>query len=333
MKKLLMMMMTSILIFAVACGTTETENENGESNSGDGDVVIGVTQIVEHPSLDAAFEGFKQALVDGGINASYDVNIAQGDSSNNDAIAKKLADDEVDLIFANSTPSALSALNATKEIPIIFTSVTDPVGSELVETMEKPGGNVTGTSDSNPDAIPSTIQLIKDMGYESVGVVYNSGESNSVAQINAVKEYASDNNVNVEEAVVSTSAEVKQATESLVGDVDALYIITDNTVVSALESVLIVGHQEDIPVFVGELDSVERGGFAAYGFSYYDIGYEAGEKTVQILNGEKEPGEIPATFPQTLQLTINEEAAEEMGVELTDELKDLATDIVTTQQD
>jgi putative tryptophan/tyrosine transport system substrate-binding protein len=332
MKKLAIILLLGLFMFVTACGQDASKDNSGVSKD-EADFIVGVLQYVEHPSLDQATEGFKAAIEEAGLKVHFDNENAQGDAKNNSAIADKFAGDKVDLIFANATPSAQAALNETEEIPIVFTSVTDPVGAELVASMKQPGGNVTGTSDSNPEAIPSTLQLIKDMGFESVGTVYNAGEQNSVTQVDQLKEAASELGLTVEDATVSTSAEVKQAAESLVGKVDVFYIITDNTVVSSLESVILVSEKEKLPLFVGELDSVKRGGFAAYGFSYYDIGYEAGEKAVQILKGEAEPGEIPATFPQNLVLEINTDAAENMGVELTDELKEKATLVETQQQE
>lgn len=286
---------------------------------------IGVTQIVEHPSLDAAYDGFKKALEDKGLTVEYDVQIAQGDQNNNQTIANNFVGDKVDLIFANSTPSALGALNATSEIPIIFTSVTDPVGAGLVEAMDKPGSNITGTTDTHPDAIPNTVKFIDNyFDGNRVGMIYNSGEQNSVAQIELVEKAMEGTDLEVVTASVSTSAEVKQAAESLVGSVDVMYIITDNTVVSALESVILVANENDIPLFVGELDSVERGGFAAYGFDYFDIGYEAGEMAAQILTGEKTAADLPVQYPQNLKLEINKKSAEEMGIQLNDEWADIA---------
>jgi len=311
------------------CGTNEASNSSGENKGQDSEVgktyKIGVTQIVEHPSLDAALEGFKKALKDEGLEVTFDVQIAQGDQNNNQAIATNFVGDKVDLIFANSTPSALGALNATKDIPIVFTSVSDPLGAKLVPSMESPGGNITGTTDMHPDAIPNMIKFI-DENYsgKTVGVIYNSGEQNSVSQIDIVKEAIKGTSLKITEATVSTSAEVKQAAESLIGKADLFYVITDNTVVSALESVVQVGNDQDIPLFVGELDSVKRGGFAAYGFDYSDIGYETGVMAAKILKGEKQPSELPVQYPQNLKLLINKKAASEMNVELKDEWNDLA---------
>jgi putative tryptophan/tyrosine transport system substrate-binding protein len=321
-QRLAMLCSASFLLLS-GCGAKETsENKEGAEKK---TYHIGVTQIVEHPSLDAAFKGFKQALKDKGLSVSYDVQIAQGDMNNNQTIANNFVSEGVDLIFANSTPSAQAALNATKDIPIVFTSVTDPVGAQLVQSMEKTGGNVTGTTDTHPDAIPKTVQFIdKYINGNRIGMVYNAGEQNSVAQVDVVKQAIKGKDLQIVPVSVSTSAEVKQAAESLVGKADCIYIITDNTVVSALESVIQVAREHDIPLFVGELDSVKRGGFAAYGFDYYDIGYEAGEMAAQILKDGKKPADLPVQYPQKLKLLINKKAAKDMGIELNPEWDSIA---------
>jgi putative ABC transport system substrate-binding protein len=314
-------------LILTGCGSDSTSGDTKNTDKKDTEKTfkVGVTQIVEHPSLDAAFDGFKQALKEKGLEVEYDVQIAQGDQNNNQTIANNFVGDSVDLIFANSTPSALGALNATKDIPIIFTSVTDPVGAKLVKAMDKPGDNITGTTDTHPDAIPNTVKFIdEEFEGNNVGVIYNAGEQNSVAQIDLVKKAMKDTDLKLVEATVSTSSEVKQAAESLVGKADVIYIVTDNTVVSALESVISVANDNKLPLFVGELDSVERGGFAAYGFDYFDIGYEAGVMAAQILNGEKKANELPVQYPQKLKLLINKKAAQAMGIELKDKWNSLA---------
>lgn len=309
------LLLSSTLLFA-ACG------DSGEDASASKTYKIGVTQIVEHPSLNAAYDGFKKALEDAGIEAEYDYQIAQGDNSNNTTIASNLVSSNVDLIFANSTGSAQAALSATQDIPIVFTSVTDAVGAELVDSMEKPGGNVTGTIDAHPDAISNTMKFLKEeLGAKKVGMVFNSGEQNSRSQVDSVKELLQDMDMTVVEASVATTADVKQATESLLGKVDSMYIITDNTVVSALESVISVANDNKIPVMVGEFDSVKRGGLGAYGFEYFDIGYEAGQMAVKILKGESKPADIPVQVPQKLKLIMNKESADTIGVEIKDEWK------------
>lgn len=303
------------------CGSESSSvSKKGDSNGKT--YQIGMTQIVQHPSLDEASKGFKDALNESGLSVEFDEQNAQNNQSNSLTIANNFVGNKVDLIFANSTPSALSAKNATNDIPIVFTSVTDPVAAKLVTSMDQPGGNVTGTTDTHPEAIANTVKFIaEEMGAKTIGTVYNSGETNSTVQVDKMKAEAEKLGLKVVEASVSTSAEVKKATESLVGDADVFYIITDNTVVSGLESVASVANDKDIPLFVGELDSVKRGGFAAYGFSYYDIGHEAGEKAVEILKDDKKAGEIAVTPPQNLKLVINEKAAKEMGVKIKKEWK------------
>lgn len=313
-------------LLLAGCGKSTSDNGKSEADKGTEKTYhVGVTQIVEHPSLDAAYDGFKKAMKDKGLNVKYDVQIAQGDQNNNQTIANNFVGDGVDLIFANSTPSALGALNATKDIPIIFTSVTDPVGAGLVKAMDQPGNNITGTTDTHPDAIPNTIKFMSEQfDKKRVGVIYNAGEQNSVAQIDLVKKAMKGTDLKLVEATVATSAEVKQAAESLVGAADMIYIITDNTVVSALESVIKVANDNKMPLFVGELDSVKRGGFAAYGFDYYDIGYEAGVMAAKILKGEKKPSELPVQYPQKLKLLINKKAAKQMDIKIKDEWNKMA---------
>lgn len=319
--KLWSLLLAALVLVLAACGD---KTEKDDSATGTGDKTseektykIGITQIVEHPSLNAATKGFKAALEEAGLNVEYDEQIAQGDNSANTTIATNLVSGGVDLIFANSTPSAQAVKSATSDIPVVFTSVTDAVGAELVDSMEKPGANVTGTVDLHPDTISKTIAFLKDeLGAKDVGMVYNAGEQNSVAQVTAIKELMAAEGLTVHESSVATSAEVKQATEALLGKVDSFYIITDNTVVSALESVIDVANQNKLPLVVGELDSVARGGLVAYGFEYYDIGYEAGQMAVKILKGEATPSEIPAAYPANLKLVINKTTADTLGLEI-----------------
>lgn len=324
-KKFSMFSATAALTFALAAcgGDDEPATTDGASTDGGSEATetykVGVSQFVTHPSLDDATKGFKAALEEAGLDVEYVDKNANGEQPNAQSIAQELVSSDIDLIFANATPSAQAVAGATKDIPIVFTSVTDAVGAELVASMEAPGGNVTGTVDLHPDTIKNTVDfLVNELGAKKVGTVYNTGEQNSVVQIEAVKEALDAAGVELVEAAVSTSAEVKTAAESLVGKVDSFYIITDNTVVSALESVVDVANTNKLPMMVGELDSVARGGLGAYGFSYYDIGFEAGQKAVEILKDGKSAGEIPATYPANLTLTINEATLGNLGLELKD---------------
>ncbi|MFC5540937.1 MAG: ABC transporter substrate-binding protein [Bacilli bacterium] len=327
MKKLSFLLFGLLLLLAACGGGNDNTSDSGDSKDKEATeetktYKIGVTQIVEHPSLNAAYQGFQDALKDAGLKVEYDYQIAQNDNSLNTQIAQNLANAGVDLIFANSTPSAQAAKNVTSDIPIVFTSVTDPVAAQLIDSIESPGANVTGTIDLHPDAIKTTVEFMKnELGVEKVGMVYNAGEQNSVAQVNQVKEIAESLGMKVESATVAQSSEIKQAAESLIGKVDAFYIITDNTVVSALESVIQVADSNKLPLVVGEFDSVRRGGLLAFGFEYYDIGYQAGEMAVKILKGEATPADIPAEYPATLKLVMNKDAVEKLGLEVKEEWK------------
>ncbi|WP_174727765.1 ABC transporter substrate-binding protein [Mesobacillus harenae] len=324
MKKRLSALLCGALLMLTACGSDVKETAtNAEEKE---DFKVGIIQLVEHPSLDAAREGFISALEDAGYedgkNLTIDYQNAQGDMNNNMAIAQKFVSDEVDLILAIATSSAQAVAQATSDIPVLFTAITDPVGAELVESMEAPGGNVTGTSDTHPDAIKNTINKIKEFfpDAKNVGMVYNAGEPNSVVNVEKAKEALDAAGLKYVETSVSTSTEVKEATESLVGRADVLYIPKDNTVVSALESVIGVANEHKIPTFVGEGDSVKRGTFASYGFEYKDLGYSTGNMAVEILEGKKKPSEIPVGVPENLQLYINKTAAELEGITLTEEM-------------
>ncbi|WP_102260910.1 ABC transporter substrate-binding protein [Mesobacillus jeotgali] len=322
MKKRLAALMSGAMLMLAACGggSDQASGDNKEKM-----VKIGITQIVEHPSLDATREGFIAALKDAGYeegkNLKLDYQNAQGDMNNNASIAQKLVSDKNDLILAIATPSAQAAVQATKDIPILFSAITDPVSAELVQSFEKPGGNATGTSDTHPDAIKNTIAAIKKFipDAKKVGIIYNNGEPNSVINVKNAKEALKEEGLEVVETTISTSAEVKQAAESMVGRVDVLYIPKDNTVVAALESVITVANDKDIPIFSGDGDSVKRGTFASYGFDYHDLGYTTGKMAVEILKGKK-PSEIPVGFPENLELIVNKKAAEEEGITLTEDM-------------
>lgn len=319
--KLLAFLLFGLVLVLAACGEKDSSSSDDSkgTDSEDKIYVIGATQIVEHPSLNAAYEGFQKALEDEGLKVKYDFQNAQNDASLSTTIAQNFVNDGVDLIFANSTPSAQAAAGVTQDIPIVFTSVSDPVGAQLIKSMDAPGGNVTGTVDLHPEVIKKTVEFMKnELGVKNIGTVYKASEQNSVTQVKQMKEAAESVGTKVVEATVSNSSEVKQAAESLVGKVDAIYIITDNTVVSTLSSVVDVAESNKLPLVVGEFDSVRGGGLLAFGFEYYDIGYQAGQMAAKILKGEKKPADIPAEYPSNLKLLVNKKAADKLGIEIKD---------------
>lgn len=325
MKKSFALILCGLIMLLAACsgGGGSKQTSGGEKN--EKVVKIGISQLVEHPSLDAAREGFIAALKDAGYvegkNLKIDYQNAQGDVNTNMSIAQKLVGEKNDLILAIATSSAQAVVKSTKDIPVLFTAITDPVGAGLVKSLDKPGGNVTGTSDTHPEAIKKTIAAIKTFvpGAKKVGIIYNSGEPNAVVNVKNAKIALKADGLEPVETAISTSSEVKQAAQSMVGRVDALYIPKDNTVVSALESVIEVANSQKIPTFVGEGDSVKRGTFASYGLDYHDLGYSTGKMAVEILKGKK-PSDIPVGFPENLQLYINKKAAQQEGITLKEDL-------------
>jgi putative ABC transport system substrate-binding protein len=286
---------------------------------------VGITQIVSHPALDAAVEGFQEGLADKGYtNVTYDVQNAQGDTATAASIAQKFANDGLDLVVGVATPTTQAVVKAITDTPIVFTAITDPVGAGIVDNADAPGGNVTGVSDMLP--MEPTLELIKRVvpDITTLGVLYNAGESNSVFLIEEQKKAAEAAGIEIVEATASNSSEVQAAADSLVGRVDAVSVLTDNTVVSALESVIKVCQENGIPLLAGDTDSVERGAIAAYAFDYKDLGVQAGAMAADILAG-KAISDIPVQYAETLQLSINPGAAEATGITLPDDLVAEAT--------
>lgn len=292
---------------------------------------IGIMQIVEHPALDAARQGFVDALAEAGykpgVKVVYDVQNAQGDMATAQLIAQKFVAAKVDLILAIATPTAQAAAKATDRIPILITAVTDPVAAGLVKSIQKPGGNVTGTSDLNP--VADQLKLLQELApkVRRVGIIYNAGETNSLVQVEMARKAADRLGLKVVEATVSNSSGVYQAAESLLGKVDAIYVPTDNTVVSALEAVLKVAQKGKLPVIGGEGETVKRGALATVGIDYYRLGRQTGKMAVEILKG-KNPGEMPIQYQEELRLIINLKAARAIGLEVPPALLQRADEIL-----
>ncbi|MFK8183276.1 MAG: ABC transporter substrate-binding protein [Phormidesmis sp.] len=302
--------------------TSLTSCGNGAPVAGGADEApfVAVTQIVEHPALDAVRKGVKDSLAEAGYSEGeslrWEWQSAQGNPATAAQIASKYAGAQPDVIVAIATPTAQAAVAATKTTPVIFSAVTDPVGADLIQNAEKPGGLVSGVSDLSP--IDQHMALIREVLPEAktIGVIYGAGEANSVSLVELVKTEAPKQAFTaVKEVTVSASSEVDGAARSLVGSVDAIYVPTDNTVVSALESVIQVGQDNNLPVFVGDTDSVERGAIAGISFDYYDVGRQTGEMVTKVLKGSR-VGDLPVEFVDVVQLFVNPAAAESMGVTL-----------------
>ena len=292
---------------------------------------IAITQIVEHPALDAVRKGVKDVLSESGwkqgINLKWDYQSAQGAPATAAQIAKKFAGDQPDVLVAIATPSAQAAVASARNTNIVFSAVTDPIGAKLVKSWEQPGKNVTGVSDLTP--IKLHLEMIKEVLPESqrLGIIYNPGEANSVSLVKLIHQHASTVGFNIVEAASPKSSDVQTSVRSLLGKADAIYLPTDNTVISAIEGVIKIAEQADIPVFAGDTDSVNRGAIAALGFNYYEVGRQTGEVVTQILKG-KSPGSIPVQGVQKTELFVNPGAAKRMGITLSKEFISKAKSIV-----
>ncbi len=295
------------------------------------DVKVAVTAIVEHPALDAARDGVKDALAAAGYkegeNLKFIYQSAQGNPATAAQIARQFAGEAPDVIVPISTPSAQAVVSATRDIPVVFTAVSDPLGAQLVKDLDKPGRNVTGLSDMSP--VAEHIALIKEIlpNVATIGFLYNSGEANSVSLLAVLKAEAEKAGVKVVESAATKSAEVQGAARALVGRADIIYVPTDNTIISALEGAVGVAEEAKLPLFTADTDSVNRGSLAALGFNYYDVGKQTGDVVVRILKGEK-PGDIPVKIAAGTDLVINKAAAAKMGVTVPEAVLARATKII-----
>lgn len=280
---------------------------------------ISVSQFVEHPALDAVLQGFQDYLKDKGVDVKYNIHNAQANMGTAGQIAQQMVGEEADLLVAIATPSAQTCVQALKKAPVdmkrpfLFTAVTDPVAAGLVKDLQKPDAGITGVSDLLPIEKHIKMVLTYKPDIKTLGLLYNAGEANSKATIASVKALSDSLGFKTVEATASKTADVYQAAKSLVGRADAVFIPTDNTIISALESVLKVGVQNKLPIFAADVDSVKRGAVAAMGFDYYKHGYQTGAIAERILNGEKAE-DIPVQFQKDLQLHINADFSEQMGL-------------------
>jgi len=296
---------------------------------------IGVTQIVSHPALDADAKGFEKALADAGfkegVDVTYDRQNAQGDMANAQTIAQKFLDAKVDMIHSIATPTSQAVVKTIKNIPVVFSSVTDPVDAGLVPKTSPPGTksgtNVTGVSDRWPVALQFERYTKFVPKAKKWGTIYNAGDANSMVHIKEMREAAKKLGVELIEATISTSAETMQAAQSLAGKVQAINITSDNTAVSAFEAIVKVCNEKKIPLFAGDVDSVPRGAIAAYGLDYFLIGLSAGKKAAQVLKGQK-PGDVPWGPAEKFSLVVSEKAAKTQGVVIPPDLLKKADQVI-----
>lgn len=297
-------------------------------------ITIGVAQLVTHPSLDATLTGFQQALaVEGyvaGNNVTYDVQNAQGEQANCVTIANTFANKKPNLILAIATPTAQAVAKVITDTPVLITAVTDPAEAKLVASNEKPGSNVSGTSDKTP--VKEQLQLLKELvpNLETVGILYSSSETNAKLQAEWAKAACKELGLKYEEFTASNSNEVQQVSQSMVGKVQGVYIPTDNLMASNMKNVTSVTTRNKIPVVPGAIGMVTDGGTCTVGINYEKLGYQTGLMAVKILKGEAKPGDMPIEYQDTLDIYYNSTAATEMGLTIPERILKEGKDAVAS---
>lgn len=308
-------------------GTGASGSSGGASGGGDGVKNVQVLQFVTHPALDATNKGFIKGLEANGFGADkvrITQNNAAGEASNTSQMATKISQENPDLVFAIATPAAQALANVVKTQPVVFTAVTDPVGAKLVKSLEAPGANVTGTSDANP--VKEQLELLKKIkpDAKTVGIVYSSGESNSAIQVQWAKDAGAELGLEIKESAISASSEVSQAVSSL--DVDAVYIPTDNAVVSAMAAVAKVAESKKLLVMGAEAGTVKSGAVATVGINYEKLGEQTGAMAAKILKGEAKPADMPVETQTKYDVYVNETAAKASGVTIPQDVIDSAVE-------
>ena len=338
-KKKLALILSWILIVSglVSCAKTSSSNESEKtkdisenSNEAQEIYTIGINQLVQHDALDASREGFIEGLKEKGFEEGKNLKINYQNAQGDIAIAKTISDQfvtsKVDMIFAIATSSLQASYNATKDIPIVFTAVTDPIDAGVAESWESSGTNVTGTSDmvSMEEQLSLLTTLVPDI--KTLGVIYNSSEANSLAQVQELKREADKNGIDIKEISVTTVNEINQNLNAAIASIDALYAPTDNTVASAYDLVGNICVNKNIPILCGEEAGVSKGGLCSIGIDYFKLGKEAGYKAAEILNGTK-PSDIEISTLSDMSITINTDVAEKLNITIPEDINTKANKV------
>ncbi|GAA3019242.1 ABC transporter substrate-binding protein [Tetragenococcus solitarius] len=316
MKKSGLLILTALSTLALAaCSNGGADNQETDNTK-----KVGVLQVVEHDSLDTAYEGFKKGLAEGGYkegeNLTIDYQNAQNNQDNLKSMSEKLVKDQSDLVLGIGTPAAQSLANVTQDIPIVVTAVTDLVEAKLVDSNEQPGRNVTGTTDMVPDIKKQTDLLLSVIEQpKTIGIMYNAGESNSKIQADLAQEALEEAGVKVKTLTANTTNDVQQVTTSLAKDVDGIYIPTDNTFASAATVIGDVAKETKTPIVAGSIEQVEGGALATYGIDYASLGKQTGTMAAKILDGDAEPSDMSVEEADELKLYVNKEMAQALDID------------------
>ncbi|WP_105158271.1 ABC transporter substrate-binding protein [Streptococcus suis] len=310
-KKLATISVASMGLLTLAACSSSSEQASSDV------VKVGVLQYMEHESLTAAREGFVAELEANGYKEGeklvLDYQNAQGDQAILQTISEKLIDGN-DIVLAIATPSAQSLATVSAETPIVFTAVTDPLSADLVESIEKPGGLLTGTSDQAP--IDKQVELLGQAvpDAKTVGILYTTSERNSEVQVEQAKELLEKAGYKVVVKGITSSNEVQDATTSLMKDVDAVFVPTDNTVASTMTMIGELSVEHKVPVIGGSTDMVDEGGLLTYGTNYEALGRQTAKMAIKIIEGAN-VSETAVEYPETVSLHVNEEMAQKLGID------------------
>lgn len=288
---------------------------NANNKKGDKVLKIGISQLAEHPALDEVRKGFEDELEKLGANVEINYQNAQGDIANTVIIAQNFVKNKVDLIFAIATPAVQSAKQTTTDIPILFSAVTNPVKSEIVENWENTDQNITGTSDMAPTA--SQLKMFKeiDSNIDTIGILYNTSETNSEVQIEEVNKLAPDEGLKVVTVGVNNVNELPQALHSIIKKVDALYLLTDNMVASSIELISNTTIENKMITISAEETQVKGGALITNGISYYELGKQTAIMAKKVLIDEEDISTIPVEVTKKTVTTVNMKTLEALGLD------------------
>ena len=308
--KKLVGVLSILAMFILSCGTEETKTNEGATKK----IKVGITQIVEHPALNKAKQGFKDALKEAGIDVEYDEKNANGEVATANLIANTLVSSKPDLIYAIATTTTQAVAQATNDIPVVFSAITDPESAGILKE------NVTGVSDRVN--IKQQLELMKKLNpnAKKVGVIFNSSEQNSMVQVNDLKTAASELGMEVVATGVTQASEIPQASETLIGEVDMIYTPTDNLVASLINLITEKATAAKKIVFGAEAAHVEGGALITQGVDYYELGKRAGQMAIEILKGKK-PSEIKIETVELNDIVVNEKTLNALGIVLPEDIK------------
>ena len=312
-KVFILLSLLTVMIFS--CGNEGKQGEKvSDTKEEKKKFRIGITQIVAHPALDNAREGFKEALKEAGIEVEYDEKNANGEVATANLIANTLVSSKPDMIYAIATPTAQAAAQATNDIPIVFSAITDPESAGIIKE------NITGVSDRVNIKQQLELLIKLDPKIKKVGVIYNSSEQNSIVQVNDLKKAAGELNLEIVERSITQANEIPQATEALIASSDAIYLPTDNLVASVVNLITEKATGAKKIVFGAEAAHVNGGALITQGIDYYELGKEAGKTAVEILNGKK-ASEIKFKTMELNDIVVNSNTLKVLGINLPEDIK------------